>query len=210
MAADEPELVLRAHLERGRVRESIGQFAAAMADFTAALDVATDQGLERWQMHAHRELAGDAAIGMGQGMSSGMPHLEAALELAQRLGDSVVEAGLLGRAAVLASNRLQFVAALDLGERAVAAGRTSGDEHALAMGLDGLKTVYAYTGQLIELDALTTELDVLLRRAGALSLLQWTVFERAMIPFAAGHWDGARAGVEEALGAGSPEWTAGL
>jgi hypothetical protein len=30
-------------------------------------------------------------------------------------------------------------------------------------------------------------------------LLQWTVFERAMIPFAAGQWDLARAGVEEAL-----------
>ena len=120
-----------------------------MSDFTAALDLARDHGLERWQMHAHRELAGDAAIGMGQGMSSGMPHLEAALELAQRLGDSVVEAGLLARAAILASNRLQFVEALDLGERAVAAGRTSGDEHALALGLDGLKTVYAYTGQLI-------------------------------------------------------------
>ena len=132
-------------------------------------------------------------------MSSGMPHLEAALELAQRLGDSVVEAGLLARAAILASNRLQFVEALDLGERAVVAGRASGDEHALALGLDGLKTVYAYTGQLTELDQLTSELEVLLRRAGALVLLQWTVFERAMIPFAAGRWDLARAGVEEAL-----------
>lgn len=199
LEADSPELVLRAFLERGRVRESMAGFHEAMSDFTAALDLAREHGLERWQMHVHRELAGDAAIGMGQGMSSGMPHLEAALELAQRLGDSVVEAGLLARSAILASNRLQFVEARDLGERAVAAGRASGDEHALAMGLDGLKTVYAYTGQLTELDELTSELEVLLRRAGALVLLQWTVFERAMIPFAAGRWDLARAGVEEAL-----------
>ena len=107
--------------------------------------------------------------------------------------------GCWAAAAVLASNRLQFVEALDLGARAVAAGRSSGDEHALALGLDGLKTVYAYTGQLAELDELTSELEVLLRRAGDLFLLQWTVFERAMIPFAAGQWDQARAGVEEAL-----------
>ena len=199
LEADAPELVLRAHLERGRVRESVGAYGEAMSDFTAALDLARDQGLERWEMHVHRELAGDAAIGLGQGMASGMPHLEAALVLAQRLGDSVVEAGLLGRWAVLASNRLQFVEALDLGLRAVAAGRSSGDEQALSLGLDGLKTVYAYTGQLSDLDEVTSELEVLLRRAGDLFLLQWTVFERAMIPFATGQWDQARAGVEEAL-----------
>jgi tetratricopeptide (TPR) repeat protein len=45
----------------------------------------------------------------------------------------------------------------------------------------------------------TSELEVLLRRAGDLFLLQWTVFERSMIPFASGDWDKARAGVEEAL-----------
>ena len=177
----------------------MGTYGQAMSDFTAALELAREQGLDRWEMHVHRELAGDAAIGMGQGMASGMPHLQAALGLAQRLGDSVVEAGLLGRWAVLASNRLQFVEALDLGLRAVSAGRSSGDEQALALGLDGLKTVYAYTGQLTELDEVTSELEVLLRRAGDLFLLQWTVFERAMIPFAAGQWDEARAGVEEAL-----------
>ncbi|HTY70965.1 MAG TPA: BTAD domain-containing putative transcriptional regulator [Actinomycetes bacterium] len=197
--AGDPQLQLRGYLDRGRVRETVGSYPQAMADFRVALELAEREGLEHGQMHAHRELAGDAAVGMGLGLDAGATHLQAALELAARLGETTVEAGLLARSAVLASNRLRFAEALDLGRRAVAAGRASGDTRALALGLDGLKTVYAYTGRIAELTALTDELEVLLRRAGNLHLLQWTVFERAMVPLARGGWDQARSLVEEAL-----------
>jgi DNA-binding SARP family transcriptional activator/ABC-type oligopeptide transport system ATPase subunit len=201
-AADEagdPVLLVQARLERGRVREALTAYAGSLHDHIAGLELAREHGLLRWQMLLHREMAGDAATGMGQPLAAGIPHLEAGLDLAVRLGDRKVEAGLLARWAVLSSNRLRFVEALDLGLRAVAAGRAAEDAQALALGLDGLKTVYAYTGELGELDEVTRELEVLVRRSGDLLLLQWTVFERSFLPLAVGRWDDARAGVEEAL-----------
>jgi DNA-binding SARP family transcriptional activator/tetratricopeptide (TPR) repeat protein len=195
----DPELVVRALLERGRVREVLGSYAESVEDDQAGLELAREHGLLRWEMILHREMAADASIGLGKPLAFGIPHLEAGLELAVRLGDRVSEASLLARFAVLASNRLRFVEALDYGQRAVAAGRAADDETSLALGLDGLKTVYAYTGELAELDAVTRELEVLLRRSANLELLAWTVFERNFIPLAAGRWDQARAAVEEAL-----------
>ncbi|GGS50021.1 hypothetical protein GCM10010156_05920 [Planobispora rosea] len=70
----------------------------------------------------------------------------AALRHATLLGDHGAEAHLLGWLAVVSSNRLLLADALAYGERALAAARLSGDDHARAAALDGMKTVRAHLG----------------------------------------------------------------
>ncbi len=97
------------------------------------------------------------------------------------------------------SNRLGFVDALAYGCRAVAVGRASGEDGALAAGLDGLKNAYAYLGWTGELAGVLSELVPLLRRRGDSELLQWAVFESAFAAFGAADWDAAEGRVGEAI-----------
>ncbi len=55
--------------------------------------------------------------------------------------------------------------------------------------MDGLKTSLFFLGEATQLAEVTEELEPLWRRLGDLQFLQWTVFESAFIPFAAGDWD---------------------
>ncbi len=191
-------LVTRVLLLRGGQLETLGRFAEAVADFTAALALARRDGLADLQMQLHRALAGDAPVALGRPLSSCIPHLHAGLAIAESLGDDAMAAELLARLAILWCNRLDFLAGREHALAAVAAGRRSGDPAALRYGLDGLKTTYAYVGDLAGLTEVAAELDPLARRAGDLFLLQWAVFEQAFIPLAAGDWDSAAALVEEA------------
>ncbi len=191
-------LVTRVLLLRGGQRETLGRFAEAVADFTAALTLARRHGLADLQMQLHRALAGDAPVALGRPLSSCIPHLHDGLAIAESLGDDATAAELLARLAILWCNRLDFLAGREHAVAAVAAGRRSGDPTALRYGLDGLKTTYAYVGDLAGLTEVAAELDPLARRAGDLFLLQWAVFEQAFIPLAAGDWDSAAALVEEA------------
>ncbi len=197
--AESDELVVRVRLARGRVLESLSSFGPAHEDFSQALAIAERTGQRRWLMEAHSELGGDSTIGLGRPVVTCVPHLEAGLALARELGDRVMEAGQLARLGVLACNRLDFVEGQRLGQLAVEAARGTDDEQALVVALDGLKTSYAYTGELVALAPVVAELHPRLRRSGDLFLLQWTVFEEALIPLAAGDWAAATAGVEEAL-----------
>nr|BFE77605.1 hypothetical protein GCM10020093_002060 [Planobispora longispora] len=122
-----------------------------------------------------------------------------ALRHATLLGDHGAEAHLLGWLAVVGSNRLLLADALAYGERALAAARLSGDDHARAAALDGLKTVRAHLGEMPALGRLIGELEPLLRRLGDLWLLQWCVFESALPAAATGAWDEAAARMSEAL-----------
>ena len=158
-----------------------------------------DAGSRRLQMLLHRELGGDATIGMGRPIATCVPHLEASLGLARELGDRVMEAGALGRLAVLSCSRLAIVEGQALAAAAVEAARGSDDERALVVALDGLKNGYAYTGELVRLAGVLDELMPLLARNADLFLLQWTTFEAGLVPLAAGDWPAARALVEEAL-----------
>jgi DNA-binding SARP family transcriptional activator/tetratricopeptide (TPR) repeat protein len=196
--ADDPVLQAQALLARGREREVLGSYADSVEDHTRALALAQDTGQDRLAMLAHRELAGDAPIAMGRPLASCTPHLLTGLAIAEELGDKGFEADLLARLAVLSTNRLDFVQAREHGLRAVAAGRDA-DERALLAGLDGLKTTYAYLGDLGGLDEVVAEMEPLARRRGDLLLLQWVVFEHAFVPLAAGEWDAATARIEEAL-----------
>jgi len=80
-----------------------------------------------------------------------------------------------------------------------AAADASRDVQAHVLALDGMKSVYAYLGETTELARTTAELEPLLRQRQDLWLLQWTVFESAFVPLAAGRHDRARALMEEAL-----------
>ena len=93
------------------------------------------------EMSALRELGGDLAASRGVPIDTYTSSIENGLRIALALGDRAREADMLARLAIIAANRLRFDAAIECGRRAVTAGRASGDEQALAVGLDGLKIV---------------------------------------------------------------------
>jgi hypothetical protein len=149
-------------------------------------------------MAALRELAGDVLIGLGRPTAECVPHLAAGVRIARSLGDRASEADLLARLAVVASNRLRFGDAVRHGLAAVAAARAARDDAALAAALDGLKTAYAYSGDVAALGPVLAELEPLLRRQGDLWRLQWMLLESAFPAVAAGDWTGALDRVEAA------------
>jgi tetratricopeptide (TPR) repeat protein len=197
--ADAEALLSRALIARGCARNLRGAYRSAVGDFQAGLATAREAGDRRHEVRALRELGGHAPVALGATAGESAGHLEQGLRIALSLGDREAEADLLGRLAILQSNRLRFTEALGLGRRAVAAGRAARSDRALAVGLDGLKTAHAYVGEVEPLMEVIDELEPLLRRLGDLRLLQWTVFESAIPAFAAARWDEAEHRMAEAL-----------
>lgn len=201
--AGEPEVLGRAHLARGRVREALARYEDAIADQETGVELARSCGDLRLEMLALRELGGDAAVatvgGSGRSSDVSLERLESGLRLAESLGDRGMQADFLARMAVVLSNRLRFTESLDAAARAVAVARGAGDAVALAKALDGTKTGFAYLGMLPELASVLSELEPLLRRQGDLWRLQWTVFESSFPFVAAAEWTAAVAQVEAAL-----------
>ena len=200
----------RARVIRGRAHEAMAAVPAALADFSEGAAAARAAGDRRLEMLALRHLGGDVPVAHGMPIGYCESHLARGLHLAELLGDQAAAADLLARLAVIATNRLRFDLALDYGQRAAAAGRAASDEHALAAGLDGLKTAHAYLGHTDALATVLDELDPLLRRQGDLFRLQHAVFESAFMPLAAGQWDQAIAAMESATEingrSGYPHW----
>jgi DNA-binding SARP family transcriptional activator len=194
-----PEVTARAYLARGRVREASAAYPAAMGDFHAAVDTARRVGDRRLEMIGLRELGGDVAIALGSPVEQCVGHLRRGLAIAESLADRTMEADLLGRLAIIASNRLRLSESLRYAQRAVRATRAGSDERALAVALDGLKTSWAYLGEVDRLVPVIGELEPLLRRQDDLWRLQWTLFEAAFPAIAAGRWDDAQASIRTAL-----------
>jgi tetratricopeptide (TPR) repeat protein len=193
------ELVGRVHLARGRLRYRLRRHREALADFRDAARTAQEAGDQRLEMAALTELAGDVAVALGQPVDALPPALHRALRIAERLADRGAEAQIHARLAVLAANQLRLHEAVEDARRAVLAGRLAGDDRALANGLDGLKTAFYFLGDAPALEPVVAELEPLLRRLGDLHYLQWTVFESAVIPAAAGDWAEALRRIEAAL-----------
>ena len=145
------------------------------------------------------ELGVDIPVAMGLSIAYCESHLAGALHIAESLGDRPSQAELLGRLAIVATNRLQLDVALDLGIRAVTVARAAGDERALATGLDGLKIAYLSLGDAARFGEVLAELEPLVRRHGDLFRTQWAEFESAFLPFAAADWDGAEARIQAAI-----------
>jgi DNA-binding SARP family transcriptional activator len=186
---------------RGRAREAVGAHVTALTDLTLGAADARAAGDRRLEMLALRELGGDVPASRGLPISFYVSNLERGLRIAESTGDRAIEADLLGRLAIIAANRLRLDVALDYGLRAVAAARASGDEHALAAGLDGLKIAYLSLGDVQGLADVLAELNPLLRSLGDLFRLQWAEFESAFPFIAAAEWDKATTAMETALGA---------
>jgi len=210
--AGDLEVGARARLIRGRAHEGVAAVSSALADFSAGAAAARAAGDQRLEMLALRQLGGDVPVAHGMPTGYCESHLARGLRLAELLGDQAAAADLLARLAIIATNTLRFDRALDYGQRAVAAGRTAGDDQALAAGLDGLKTAHAYLGHAGPLAGVLDELEPLLRRQGDLFRLQHAVFESAFVPWAAGDWDRAAAAMESAIQinqrSGYPHWAA--
>jgi len=192
------EVTARAYVVRGRARDFMSEFATAMADFETALGLAREAGDQRVEMVVLRQLAGDVTVAHGLSVAQSVGYLERGLTLAQALGDRTMEVDLLSRLAVISANRLCFTESLEYSRRSVAIARVVPDDVALAAALDGLKTGYAYLGEVHELAAVLDELEPLLRRQGDLFRLHWAMFESAFAAIAAADWDAAVDRIEAA------------
>ncbi len=218
------ELRVRALVLRGCAQEAAGAYDAALDDLTRGVAAARAVGDSRLQLRALRELgrsrpwmvrAGAAAapaVPGGAPIDYYMANLASGLRIAESLGDRASEADLLSQMAVASANRLRLAEALDYGTRAVTAARASGDDQALAAGLDGLKIACLNVGDLSGLTGVLSELRPLLRRLGDVFHLQWAEFETAYLHIASGDLDKAaeamRAGLEVNRRGGYPHFAA--
>jgi DNA-binding SARP family transcriptional activator/tetratricopeptide (TPR) repeat protein len=197
--AEDAELIARALLARGRARQELGAYGDALSDHQSALDIARQAGDRRLEMLALRQLGAHSAISIGTPISESTDRLRAGLRIANSLGDRGMQADLLGWLAVLATNRLRFVEAGQLAREAVRAGRAARSDQALALGLDGLKNVQAYLGEIAPLAETLDELEPLLRRLRDLYRLEWAVFESSFPAIAAADWKDAERRIGEAI-----------
>jgi tetratricopeptide (TPR) repeat protein len=197
--AGELEVRGRALVARARAREVRAGWDDAIADLQDAVHAAREVGDQRLEMVALGALGGDPVVALGRPIQQAMTWLQQGMRLATTLGDRGMEAGLLARLAVLASNRLQFDSAVEYGRQAVAAARASSEPDALAAALDGQKTSLAYLGEVADLQAVVDELEPLLRCLGDHFRLHWTLFESGFIAVAGGDWVAAAVGFERAL-----------
>lgn len=195
----EAEVTARALVLRGRAHHATGADTAALADLTRGADHARVAGDRRLEMLALYELGSDIPVQCGLPVSSYTPNLENGLRIAESLGDRASEANMLCHLAVIAANRLRLDAALDFGRRGAAAGRAAADDHALASGLNGLKTAYLSLGDLSALTGVLAELIPLLHRLGDPWLMQWAQFESAFPAIAAADWPAAAAAMKSAI-----------
>jgi DNA-binding SARP family transcriptional activator len=206
------EVSARALVLRGRAHHAMGADAAALDDLTLGADHARAAGDRRLEMLALYELGPDITVQRGLPISYYMSNLENGLRIAESLGDRASEANMLSQLAILAANRLRLDEALDRGLRGMAAGRMTADDHALASGLDGLKTVYLSLGDIGALTGVLAELIPLLRRLRDPFLIQWAEFDNAFPAIAAADWTAAAAAMKSAIKvngtAGYPHTTA--
>jgi DNA-binding SARP family transcriptional activator len=197
--AGDRESQVRVLLARGRTRERSARYAESFEDHTAARNLAGQIGDRALEMQALREMGGDPSVALGRRPAECVRHLEAALAIAEELDDGPAAVDVLCRLAILETNRLRGRRALSHAEAAVARARALGDDRALAMALDGRKNVAAYVGDIDTLASVTAELIPILERTDRLWVLQWTIFESSLVPFARGDWDAAEAAIERAL-----------
>ncbi len=201
-ASDDPEGVAHARLDRAIVREALTDYAGALADLEAARELARTSGRADLEAHALRQLGGDVLVGLGRPTTDCLPYLETGLEVAWAAQLGQPEVDLEGRIAVIWTNRARFDRAAEAAEHALARARELDDPPALALALDAVKNVSAYTGDLSRLEAVIPELRQLLEDAEDPYLrryLPWTLFEAGLAPFAHAEWDRAEASFGEAI-----------
>ena len=198
-SATDDDLLAQVLLSRSRTREALTDFTLALTDIDDALHLARAGGNKRLEMKALRARGGDVLVGLRHPVATWGAHLTDGLRLAGELGDRIAESDFAARLAVLEVSRLRFDLALDHGRRAIKVARSASDDRALAIGLDGLKSIHAYLGDVDQLKIVIDELGPLLRRLDHTWFLQWCVFESAFLPMAAGDSRTTRQRIDEAL-----------
>jgi DNA-binding SARP family transcriptional activator/tetratricopeptide (TPR) repeat protein len=193
------DLVGRAYVSRARVRGMLASYRLAWGDARAGLVAAREAGDRRLEMMALQQLGMDTAVASGVPIADVANTLQQGIDIAEELGDRRTQAVLLARLAINSAHRLQFTEALVSGRRAVRAGRASGEDQALANGLQGLKAAYAYLGDLTSLSEVISELEPLQRRLGDLPALEWAVYESSLPAIGSGDWELARNRICEAI-----------
>jgi DNA-binding SARP family transcriptional activator/alkylated DNA nucleotide flippase Atl1 len=189
----------RALLARSAAHEALTSFRAALDDVDEALDLARGSGDRRLEMAALRARSADAAVALGLPERELVEPLETGLRLAADLGDRRAEADFSSRLSVLETSRLRLTTALARAEGAVARARAAESDDALVLSLDGLKTVWSNLADPDRLQEVVADLEPRVRARGDTWLLQWVVFEAALVPAARGRFDEARGLVAEAL-----------
>lgn len=196
----DPETRARAFVVRGRAREALAQYRPAVDDLQNAVALARDSGDRRLEMVALRQLGGDAPVAAGNAAPAQVGYLQQGLRLAESLADRTMEADILDRLSVLSSNQLRLTEAVELGRRALTAAHSCVDQRALALALDAVKTPYTFLGEVGKLAPVVEELEPLMRAQHDLWMLQWTVFESAFIPLAAGDYGRTADRIDAAIG----------
>jgi class 3 adenylate cyclase/tetratricopeptide (TPR) repeat protein len=195
LEADREPVVRGLLLQRGRMRFRTGDVGGATADFEVALASARRCDDREVEMETLNELG---IMRLGSDLQAAAATHEAALEIARELDDPAAQTHALDRLAVIASHRLEFDRALELGERALALARETGDETAIGRANDSIKLALWQVGDLPRLERLTAELERLWRERGDLWYLQWTLLEAAFVPIGRARWDDAVARLEDA------------
>jgi DNA-binding SARP family transcriptional activator/tetratricopeptide (TPR) repeat protein len=198
-AAGATDLRVRVLIGRASALEALTRYAEGLVDLDLALSLAEATGDRRLEMSAVSARGGDVPVALHHPADSWGGYVRRGLALATELGDRRVAAELGSRLAVLAVSALRFDQAQGYAEQAVRAGRTSGDERALAAGLDGLKTVWAYLGDGPALAAVLRELLPLVRRGGDTWVNAWCLFEESFVAMSRGDSETARAQIEDAV-----------
>jgi class 3 adenylate cyclase len=190
----DPEL-RRLLLERAQLRFRTGALDASIGEFEALLDAArqADDRATEMEVLNHIGLAH-----LRHDLDSSARFHEAALALADQLGDTVAQTSALGRLSVVCSHLLQFDQALERGERALELARRSGQELLIGRAMDSIKLAAWQLGDLQRLDELTLRLTRLWRERGDLWYLQFTLQESAFVPIGHALWNDAAARLEDA------------
>ena len=183
-------------LERGWVRQMIGDGEAAVADYGTALELARTAGDRHMEAKALDQLA---YAEKGFDVERSIAYQGQALRIAEDLADAPAQVSILNRLSLAHSNQLDLGRAVEVGERALALAGETGDERDRVRALDALKLAALQLGELDRLEELTSELDQIERRHGDLWYLQWTLFESAFVPIGRASWDQATARLDEAL-----------
>jgi class 3 adenylate cyclase/tetratricopeptide (TPR) repeat protein len=186
--------VAELRLARARVRARTGDVTGATDDLERVLAAG---GPPEVAMRAHDEL-GFVLAGAAD-YRAAVPHLTAALDAAVALEDGVAQVSALSRLAIVQTNRLDLDAGLEYGARALAIAEALGDEHAIAVAMDGLKQVALQTGDFETLERLADRLAEIHRRNDDLWLLQFVLLEVAYADIARARLDRAVARLEESL-----------
>lgn len=204
--ADDPVGVARARHARGVIRETLADYQGAYEDHSAVAKVARAEARADLELAALNSLGGDLLVGLGRPSRDCVPYLESALAIAETTGDVPAQVDILGRLAVIWTNRLRFDLARRYADQAVALADERPDHTVQALALDAVKNTMAYSGDVGGLEKVLPRLQAHLERyrQGLLryrapGLEAWAVFESAFPLLAQARWPEATTRLEEAL-----------